>query len=147
MKIQLHKQEELQSLDKNISGVYGLFYHGDLIYVGQSQNVRNRLKHHYSKTAITTLEKTMMKEDEKYHEGRRKQLEMYYFIQDNIEFIYWMIIVECEVKDLNQWEQKIIETLQPRYNQSGVTKPYVPVDRSKRIVAKLDKAITESVIY
>ncbi|MDO5848846.1 MAG: GIY-YIG nuclease family protein [Methanobrevibacter sp.] len=101
-------------------GIYLLIHNDEVFYVGQSGNLRNRLKDHWH-ADINEILDSIKKDDGKYN--LTKHLAMYLFIEDNLEDIEFEVI-ECHKSELNFLEQETIKQHAPRYNIQGVSKPF-----------------------
>lgn len=130
--------EQLDELPYNTSGIYALLYKGEIIYIGQSQDIRKRLKRHYSVAALQDVKRKIQTEGDRPY--RQNELRRYTFIQDHFYDVYWTILTQCSREELNKWEQYWIEKERPQFNWSGVVSNYIPVKREKAIV-KLDKML------
>lgn len=108
------------SLFKNKSGIYGLIYDGEVIYVGQSKNLKDRLSTHNRTTQIQNTIKAIIREEGKIN--RTKQLAMYYFIDEHREEMQFIILKETD--ELNKYEEHYISLFQPKYNYKGVDVPF-----------------------
>lgn len=111
--------EEIK-LFQNKSGVYALIHNNEVIYVGQSKNLSQRLYTHHSKTALEQTIKKIAKEDGKCN--RTKQVAMYDFIDKHRTDIYFVILKETN--ELDKYEKHYIELFKPKYNYKGVDVPY-----------------------
>ena len=103
-----------------ISGIYALTYEDEIIYIGQSTNICNRVKSHMKDTNVNDTIAKIYKEDGKVN--RCKQLAMYHFIDKHKEDIGFKILKETD--ELNKYEKELIEQYKPRYNYKGVDVPY-----------------------
>lgn len=113
------------NLFKKKSGIYGLIHMTyeteEVIYVGQSINIANRLKNH--REAKYQLQKAI----DKYilEEGRcnrSKQMALYRFIDANKDDIFFVVLAETD--ELDKWEEHYITLFKPRFNYKGVNVPY-----------------------
>lgn len=111
----------LEDIDlfQNKQGIYGLIYEDEIIYVGQSKKLSNRLRTHWKANTDSVI-KSIIKEDGKIH--RCKQLAMYYFITEHRDEMSFVILEETE--DLNDRECHYITLFQPKFNYKGVDVPY-----------------------
>lgn len=100
-------------------GIYGLIYNNQVIYVGQSKNLGERLRTHRRADINAIINKII---DEDGRCNRCKNLAMYYFINSNREDIQFVIFEETE--DLDNREYHYITLFQPKYNYKGVDIPY-----------------------
>ena len=114
----------------NVSGVYAFIYNNEVIYVGQSKNVGDRIKHHYSTdVCIRKIEKEMLKDTKGiYREAREFRINFYKFLKENINDINF-IVLPVEIGKLNQEEELYINKYKPKYNWAGVKDKYTPVNR------------------
>ena len=113
------------NLFNKISGIYGLVYvtynTEEIVYVGQSKNIANRLKTH--RRAKSQLQKTI----DKYiaSQGRvnmSKQMALYQFIDCNKSDLFFVVFTETD--ELDKWEEHYITLFKPRFNYKGVDVPY-----------------------
>ena len=100
-------------------GIYGLIYNNQVIYVGQSNNLGERLRKHRRANTNDIINKII---DEDGRCNRCKNLAMYYFIEKNREDIQFVIFEETD--DLDNREYHYITLFQPKYNYKGVDIPY-----------------------
>ena len=100
-------------------GIYGLVYDDEIIYVGQSKNIGNRLKTHRKANTKSIIDHIIREEGKC---NRCKQLALYYFIDENREEMNFVILEETE--DLNEREKYYISLFKPKYNYKGVDVPY-----------------------
>ena len=119
------KNAKDRNLFKNKSGIYGLIHQGynkeEVIYVGQSKNLANRLGDHSRPTS--QLEKVIsayVKENGR--SNRAKQMGLYRFLECNIDDVFFVVLKETE--DLNEWEEHYITLFKPAFNYKGVDVPY-----------------------
>lgn len=87
-----------------VSGVYGIAAPSGNLYVGSSKNIRTRIKQHYAMLARSN------------HHSDALQA-AYNKYGDNLSPF---VLEECAVSDLIAVEQKYIDALKPRYNQSPI---------------------------
>ena len=85
---------------KKISGIYGLIYENEIIYIGQSTNLEHRIKKHMKETNIREVLCQINKE--KGSINRTKQLALYMFIDQHREEIDFLILKETD--QLNYYE-------------------------------------------
>lgn len=127
MDVELHKlcklKGDMSYLKPKTSGIYALLYNNQVIYVGQSRDIRTRLLHHANtKSCLKQLEKR--KSTAKSFGLEKKRYE---FIEEHfneIDFLY----IPVELAELNQYEEYYIKKYKPIYNYSGVIGKYHPVD-------------------
>lgn len=117
----LNDKNDVHLFDK-ISGIYGLLYENEIIYVGQSINIANRLKDHKRSSNINDIINRIIKEDGNCN--RCKQLAMYYFLDEHKKEIEFVLLKECKIEELNYYEEKYITKFKPRFNYKGVIIPY-----------------------
>lgn len=107
------------------SGIYGIMYMTyeteEVIYIGQSVNIANRLRTH--RNATSQLKKAI----DQYilEEGRcnrSKQMALYRFIEANKDDLFFVIFKETD--ELDKWEEHYITLFKPRFNYKGVVVPY-----------------------
>lgn len=96
----------------NIMGIYGIYLDDELVYIGQSINIKNRwIKHKEN------IEKPIIILDD-----REKGLDVLYnklgdYYRANIESIYFCVLEKVNNKNkLKQLENKYIEYFKPKYN-------------------------------
>jgi excinuclease UvrABC nuclease subunit len=107
---------------ESISGIYAFIHNNQVIYVGQSINIRRRLlSHHGFKNKIKTYQ------DATNDSGKLKY-EFYKFLQENENDIYFLVVT-ADREQLNELEEQYIIKHQPKYNWSGVTTKYAPLKR------------------
>ena len=112
--------EDINLFNKK-SGIYGLIHNDKVVYVGQSKNIRQRLKAHRE------AEYQFNKQLEKYMEengriNRSKQMKLYKFLTYHKNEVMFVIFKETE--ELNKWEEHYITLFKPQYNLKGVDIPY-----------------------
>lgn len=126
-KYQLNNRENLAPFNKK-AGVYFLIHRDEIIYIGQSQNLKERLNNHKSPdTAFQKILKQIAKEDPKYAKGKIKSLNRCYYIGMNLNEIEFRVISNGRLKDKNkreQLEEYCISLFKPRFNLSGIDIPY-----------------------
>lgn len=110
-----HLTHENAKKHKGESGVYGLFFNKELIYIGQSKDFSKRLSSHSRKDAFS---KSLAKQEEGIGDYQ-KAINMYKFIDENRENIFFYILSN----DINE-EKDYIEYYRPKYNYKGVDVPY-----------------------
>lgn len=111
-------EEAKQFKDKK--GIYALVYDNEVIYVGQSKNLYDRLKAHMNKNALQNTIKKVISEDGKCN--RCKAIAMYNFIDNHREDMQFIILKETE--ELEKTEQHYITLFKPKYNYKGVDVPF-----------------------
>lgn len=96
----------------NIMGIYGIYLDDELVYIGQSTNIKNRwIKHKEN------IEKPII-----ILEDREKGLDVLYnklgdYYRANIESIYFCVLEKVNNrKELKKLESKYIEYFKPKYN-------------------------------
>ena len=113
------KREEL----KEVCGIYAILYNNEVIYVGQSINIRSRLDSHTNKARINEYAKR-----DQHNKNTQLKLEFYTLIQehmDEIQFLY----IPCDKKELNKYEEYYINKYKPKYNYVGVYTRYKKAQR------------------
>ena len=110
--------EEIKKYDKK-QGLYALRYNNEVIYVGKSTNLGNRLREHRKPSAFNSILQKIIKEEGKCN--RCKELAMYAFINEHREQIEFDIF---ETTELEKWEEFYITKHKPKYNYKGVDVPY-----------------------
>ena len=111
------------------SGIYGITYDKEIIYIGQAKNIEERLEQHFNtNAAIRTILARQQVEGfgTPYDQYNYKTLSLYCFITANYNHIGFVILTECPISELNEWEQAFIKEYQPRYNWGGVDVPFHP---------------------
>lgn len=123
------KEENFQQLTwwnaqqhKGESGVYGLFFNRELIYIGQSKDFSKRLGKHSKKDAIV---ESLTKQEEGLG-NYEKAIAMYEFIGENRNNIFFYILSD----NMNE-EKDYIKKYKPRYNYKGVDIPYNRKDKEE----------------
>lgn len=104
------------------SGIYGIFYGDECIYVGQSINIGKRLRDHRSENAFTNTLHKILKEGGKHN--RCKELALYHFINEHRVNIKYGILAEAQKDELNKLEYQYILQYQPRFNYEGIDRDY-----------------------
>ena len=100
------KREELEE----VCGIYAILYNNEVIYVGQSINIRSRLDSHTNKARINEYAKR-----DQHNKNTQLKLEFYTLIQehmDEIQFLY----IPCDKKELDKYEEYYINKYKPKYN-------------------------------
>ena len=108
------KREELEE----VCGIYAILYNKEVIYIGQSINIRSRLDSHKNKARINEYAKR-----DQHNKNTQLKLEFYTLIQehmDEIQFLY----VPCDKKELDKYEEYYINKYKPKYNYVGVYTRY-----------------------
>lgn len=100
-------------------GIYALIHNGEIIYIGQSINLGNRLRTHRRANTQTIISQIIQEEGKI---NRCKTLAMYYFINENIDDMYFTILEETI--NLNEREEYYITKHQPKFNYKGVDVPF-----------------------
>lgn len=118
------KRKELEE----VCGIYAILYHNEVIYVGQSINIRSRLASHTSKARIDEYAKR-----DQHNKNTQLKLEFYTLIQehmDEIQFLY----IPCDKKELDKYEEYYINKYKPKYNYVGV---YTRYKKAQRVTENL----------
>ena len=102
------------------SGIYGIVYDQDIIYVGQSKNIARRLKEHRKENKLNDVISQIIREQWKCN--RYKQLALYRFIENNRDDIFFVVLEQTE--NLDDREEYYISTIKPKFNYKGVDVPY-----------------------
>lgn len=55
-------KESIKSLPK-VNGVYALYHNEEIVYIGESKNIRDRLTHHYKQNGSGLLKTIAQEED------------------------------------------------------------------------------------
>lgn len=116
-------KEEIRQFN-NKSGIYAIIHNDKVLYVGQSTNLGDRLRHHRSENALQNTINSIVRDVEKsgYCGNRCKAIAMYSYINDYREEIQFTILKETN--DLDFWEEHYITLFKPKYNYQGVDVPY-----------------------
>lgn len=102
----------------DICGIYALVYDNEIIYIGQSMNIGNRLRQH---NGAYQIEETLRKiKKEQGNCNRTKQLALYMFIDEHREDINFIIIGTCAPTELDDYEKEYISRYKPIFNYKGV---------------------------
>lgn len=96
-----------------VSGIYAFVHNNEVIYVGQSINVRRRLSSHHCTGT-------------KLREGKNPCF--YKFLQNHMSEVFFLV-VPADREQLNQLEEKYINKYKPKFNWSGVHTKYKPLQR------------------
>lgn len=118
------KREELEE----VCGIYAILYNNEVIYVGQSINIRSRLDSHTNKARINEYAKR-----DQHNKNTQLKLEFYTLIQehmDEIQFLY----IPCDKKELDKYEEYYINKYKPKYNYVGV---YTRYKKAQRVTKNL----------
>ena len=102
------------------SGIYGIVYDQDIIYVGQSKNIGRRLREHGKENKLNDVISQIIQEQWKCN--RYKQLALYRFIENNRDDIFFVVLEQTE--NLDEREEYYISTIKPRFNYKGIDVPY-----------------------
>ena len=107
---------------KHISGIYAIGVDDEILYIGQSVSIGDRLLCHFHPDAFDyILEKTYR---EKGAVNRYKALGLYHHIFKRKDEIWFTILARVPQSALNQEESKLIDQYKPRYNYEGIDKPF-----------------------
>ena len=107
-----------------ISGIYAILYKNRIIYVGQSENIYNRIKQHFK---LTQNVKKLVEQQDKngyLRDWEQLSLKKNLFIAQNSDDITWEILELCEVDDLDLNEEYWIKKYKPIFNYEGVVTEY-----------------------
>lgn len=104
------KREELEE----VCGIYAILYNDEVIYVGQSINIRSRLASHTNKARINEYAKR-----DQNNKNTQLKLEFYTLIQEHMNEIQFLYI-PCDKKELDKYEEYYINKYKPKYNYAGV---------------------------
>ena len=107
-------------LFKDVSGIYALLHEQEVIYVGQSKNIRDRLNKHRT-MSIDSILSQIEREEGKCN--RTKQLALYMYIESHREDIAFVVLKETDNRD--KWEEHYITLFHPKFNYRGVDVPFV----------------------
>lgn len=103
-----------------MSGIYALVYKNEIIYVGQSCNVRQRLISHHGYRSVL---RGLYKRKQPYSDSTQFRINFYTFIKENMKDIQFLAI-PVEPIDLIKTEKHYIEKYKPRFNYAGVVIAY-----------------------
>ena len=118
------KREELEE----VCGIYAILYNNEVIYVGQSINIRSRLDSHTNKARINEYAKR-----DQHNKNTQLKLEFYTLIQENMDEIQFLYI-PCDKKELDKYEEYYINKYKPKYNYIGV---YTRYKKAQRVTENL----------
>ena len=98
------------------SGIYCLTFGDEVIYVGQSKNMRERVNQHLNYEGQIR---------ERLRSGVRTQaqkleLQRYQFIKENFDGIKVGVLERCSLGKLDECEKYWIRKYRPRFNYEGV---------------------------
>lgn len=115
--------EEMRQF-RNKSGIYAIIHNNQVLYVGQSKNLGERLQTHRRENALESTISKIIHEVEKSGKcgNYSKTIAMYDYINKHRKEIQFAILLETA--ELNKWEQHYIELFLPKYNYKGVDVPY-----------------------
>lgn len=112
---------------RGVSGIYAFLYMDNVIYVGQSKDMRKRLLGHHG---INSNINKLNKERAKFPvDSQLNTLEFYNFLKEHIEEIEF-IALPVKIEQLNEAEEYYINKYKPRFNYAGVVGDYKPVVRA-----------------
>ena len=106
----------------NVSGIYALIHNNQVIYIGQSINVRRRLLAHHG------IENKIKRYENAKNESDKQKYNFYIFLQEHIDEIDFIVLV-ADRAQLNELEEQYITKYKPQYNWSGVKTKYSPLKR------------------
>lgn len=115
--------KEIRKQFKNVSGIYALYYNNEIIYIGKSKDIHNRIRAHNNPNQLNNIYKQIEKENGKCN--RDKEVQLYTFIREYKDNMYFDVLYICNEEDLNKYEEYYIMKYQPKYNYSGVDRTYV----------------------
>ena len=118
------KREELEE----VCGIYAILYNNEVIYVGQSINIRSRLDSHTNKARINEYAKR-----DQHNKNTQLKLEFYTLIQEHMNEIQFLYI-PCDKKELDKYEEYYSNKYKPKYNQVGV---YTRYKKAQRVTENL----------
>ena len=119
---------------RGVSGIYAFLYEDNVIYIGQSKNVRSRLLGHHG---INSNINKVNKERAKYPvDSQLNTLEFYNFLRDHMQEIEF-IALPADIEKLNELEEHYINKYKPRFNYAGVVGEYKPVVRTDAQVCRI----------
>lgn len=122
---------------RGVSGIYAFLFEDNVIYVGQSKNMRERLLKHHS---INGNINKVNKDRERYPvDSQLNTLAFYNFLKEHIQEIEF-IALPVEIDKLNEVEEHYINKYKPRFNYAGVVAEYKPVPRVNAPVSKVAAA-------
>ena len=125
--------EKDRAIFKNTSGIYGLIYNDEIIYVGQSTHIGKRIKHHMSSESnIRLLMSQVWKDKTKILPNYTKSLLKDIFIFEHKEEINFVILRKCSIdkNELSKWEEYYITLFQPVFNYMGINIPFKHIEKN-----------------
>lgn len=127
---QLTRENTKEYNDK--SGIYALLYNDEIIYIGQSKRVGQRLKRHRNAQQQLNDMAYKIKEEQKkdVYIYRDLSIEFYNFILAHQNEIYFLVFL-CPIEDLDKIEEYYITKYKPKYNYAGVEGPYIGVKKGE----------------
>lgn len=102
-----------------------MIYDDNVIYIGQSKNMRNRILTHFSKN---TYNHYIEQEQRNPIEANHVIAERYRVFQQYKDQIN-LICIPMPIEKLNETEEYYINKYQPKYNWAGVRTKYTGVKR------------------
>ena len=108
-------------------GIYGITYNEQIIYIGQSKDIEERLEQHFNtNSAIRSIlaEQEVSGFGTKYDQYTYKTLSMYCFITAHYNKIGFVVLAQCPIEELDEWEKAFIKEYKPRFNWGGVDVPF-----------------------
>ena len=117
---QKQKYYTKNQIEKGLSGIYSLTFGGEVIYVGQSQDMRYRVNQHlnWRGRIQDRLRKGVR------NSAQLMELERYQFIGEHFEGIGVKILEICPFGKLDDREKYWIRYYKPRFNWEGVRSPF-----------------------
>ena len=107
---------------EGISGIYAFIYHDEVIYVGQTNNLRRRLLQHHAFNSQRA--RYAGKDDER----DKLRYEFYSLLEEQNSDVYFLVL-PAKIEELNDLEGYYIEKYKPKYNYAGTIAKYVPLKR------------------
>lgn len=115
---------------KKEPGIYFIKDKDEIIYIGQSVNIKSRVQHHLNyKSCLKGIDNKLITEKEYLDEhliaraGRLFSKLLYYHIQDHFEDIN-VEVEYCNKEELDEKEEFYIKKFKPIYNWAGIVSNY-----------------------
>ena len=112
---------------KDVSGIYGLVYDDEVIYIGQSVHIGKRIQNHMAnekniKSLMSLIRRKKTTQLPNYTKSILKDL----FIYQHKEEIEFTVFKECSIdkEELDYYEEHYIRLFQPLFNYTGINTPF-----------------------
>lgn len=99
---------------KDVCGIYALLYEGEVIYIGKSKNIADRLRRHNAIFAVDSILNTIKKENGRC--DRSKELALHTLIDEHRNDIYFCLVGTCAIDELEEYKQEYIGRYNPIFN-------------------------------